>query len=172
MDRRKVGTRLLRTSEERCRRNRHLGARSGHDELSPQTAGEVAFARDGSLASTARADAEALFGIRSRRRVFPGHASLLSPIHGRGRIRDRVFDRRYRPRDAMGLRVAARPIRAGRRHRPRRQAISNLAAAARRARSSRFCEVRAIGTKWLRRTPAPASSIWTMACWLSRCIRR
>ncbi len=172
MDRRKVGTWLLRTPEERCRRDRHLGARSAHDDISPQAAGEIAVARDGSLSSTARADAEALFGIRSRRRRFsrprfPPLSDTRQRSHPRSRIRSTTSTARCN--GATGGRSARSnwptPSASAKSHfEPRR--------CHRRGRSSRFCEVRAIGTKWLRRTQAPASSISTMACSLSRCIRR
>ena len=104
--------------------NRYLGARSARDGISAAASGRAPVSRCRCATAAARAHAQAVFGQRPRRRVSPVNASRFAALRRGDRTRDRAFDRRHRSRDAMGLWMAARPVRVGRCDRPERAPLS------------------------------------------------
>ncbi len=89
-----------------------LDARPARDGVSSPPLAESSGARRGCCAAAAGADAKVIFRYRPCRSISQSDAAAGDSLCSGGGSGDCVFPRRHRSRDAMGIRVAAGPVRA------------------------------------------------------------
>ena len=108
---------LLRAAQERRRRDRDLDARSGDARVPPEAVGAHRLDRSRQVdRRSGRARAHAVSRQRQGRRVPARDAGADAGLHRARHARHRPLDRRCRSRDAMGLRLGPRAVRAVRHH--------------------------------------------------------